>query len=67
MEIKETTIEEAMEEKRDECSSGECSPKETQLTEEGVTKEYDDATFAVLLAMVPLLVFTLFGQVGLFQ
>jgi hypothetical protein len=61
MEIKETTLEEAVESSQEECSS-----EETQLTEEGVTREYDDATFAVLLAMVPLLVFTLFGQVGLF-
>jgi len=61
MEVKETTIEEAV-----EVSQDECAPEETNLTEEGVTEEYDNATFAVLLAMVPLLVFTLFGQVGLF-
>jgi len=48
-----------------ETGDAQCSP-EKQLTDEGVSREYDDATFATLLALVPLLVFTLFGQIGLF-
>jgi hypothetical protein len=40
-----------------ECQSG---------TPQAVEQEYEHASFAVLLALVPLLVFTLFGQMGLF-
>ncbi len=55
--MEEQTIEQC---ERAQCDGG------AELTHEGVTKEYEDATFSVLLAMVPLLVFTLFGQVGFF-
>jgi|GEM_PF-5779937 len=65
METNETTMEQSMETSA-QCQGSECSSQETQLTDEGVSHEYEEATFAVLLAMVPLLVFTLFGQVGLF-
>lgn len=56
-EIEEQTIE--------QCEGSQCDSS-AELTHEGVTKEYEDATFSVLLAMVPLLVFTLFGQIGFF-
>jgi len=52
-----------------ETSQGEGSPVPEgpeETTPEGVSHEYEQATFSVLLALVPLLVFTLFGQVGLF-
>jgi hypothetical protein len=42
-----------------ECGSEECS---TQLKE----REYEQSSLAVLLALIPLLVFTFMGQVGLF-
>lgn len=41
-----------------QCDGGKCAPE--------VTKEYEEATFSVLVALVPLVVFTFFGQVGLF-
>lgn len=31
-----------------------------------VTREYEEATFSVLVALIPLVVFTFFGQAGLF-
>jgi len=45
-----------------DCGSEMCSPTEGQLRE----AEYEKSTFSVLLALVPLLVFTFMGQVGLF-
>lgn len=45
----------------DNCEGGKCVHVEVK----GEVSTYDEASFAVLLAMVPLLVFTLFGQVGL--
>ncbi|QQS61708.1 MAG: hypothetical protein IPN70_02145 [Candidatus Moraniibacteriota bacterium] len=54
-----------MNQEAEECSGAQCEigPK---MTDEGVTEEYENASLAVLLAMVPLLVFTLFGQMSLF-
>lgn len=48
----------------------ECDPKceEQQVAVSGETKQEvarDDSSLAVLIAIVPLLVFTFFGQVGL--
>ena len=62
------TMDQPMEESETSTPLGETEVPSTEgeMTPEGVTREYDDATFSVLLALVPLLVFTLFGQIGLF-
>ncbi len=43
-----------------QCEGGKCASTEAQLID-----KQEEMSLAVLLAMVPLLVFTLFGQVGL--
>ncbi len=61
----EKIYEEMEEQTTQQCEGAQCDSS-GELTHEGVTKEYEEATFSVLLAMVPLLVFTLFGQIGFF-
>lgn len=54
------TMEESIEQESQSVETG------SNMTDENVSEEYENASFAVLLAMVPLLVFTLFGQMSLF-
>ena len=54
------TMEESIEQESQSVETG------SNMTDENVSEEYENASFAVLLAMVPLLVFTLFRQMSLF-